>query len=185
MKFISKSANLLVVLRPGLSAQPLTGTPAKPTVSVRFKDGIADVQQEEIVAMMISHPGFQGDFICADDIKVDPYASSHRSPEPEHVITEIKYGTPVSRINAGANQNLSPEMQKIIQDTATEMAKAMLPSLVENALKGIIKEHEDGKKEIVYKKKGKAGRKPKLKNKIIEDEPLATENPNTEESVSL
>ena len=48
MRFVSKSINLLVVLRAGLPAQPLTGTPALATVSVRFKDGVADVPEGEL-----------------------------------------------------------------------------------------------------------------------------------------
>lgn len=169
MKFISKSSNLLIVLRPGMSAQPLTGTPAKPTVSVRFKDGLADVQQEEIVTMMLNHPAFNGDFICADNIPVDPFLSSRQPSEPGHIMTEMQYGTPGKRVTAGVNMSKYPaEIQRIIKETAAEMAKSMLPSLVEGTLKELIKTNED-KKAAASKVKKKPGRKPKIK---IQENPV-------------
>ncbi len=91
MEFISKSSNLLVVLRPGMSAQPLTGTPAVPALSVRFKDGISDIEEESLIDMMIKHPGFDSDFISSEDVSGrDPFASTRKSAEPAHVMTELK-----------------------------------------------------------------------------------------------
>ena len=143
MKFISKSSNLLIVLRPGLSAQPLTGTPAKPTISVRFKDGIADVQSQELVDMMLVHPGFNSDFISAEEVPFDPYAGTRQSSEPAHVLTEMKFGTPVKTESKGGTQNIPPELQKMVAGMAAEMAKHMLPSMIEHTLKGIVKSHEE------------------------------------------
>lgn len=144
MKFISKSSNLLIVLRPGLSAQPLTGTPAIATISVRFKDGVAEVQQQELIDMMLAHPGFNGDFISAEGVPVDPYAISRQSVEPTHIMTELKYGTPISKTIKGGNPlaGFSPEIQKLMQEMAAKMAQQMLPSMVENTLKEIVGQHK-------------------------------------------
>lgn len=184
MKFISKSSNLLIVLRPGLSAQPLTGTPARPTISVRFKEGVADVQQEEIVTMMLAHPGFNSDFISADNIQVDPYASTRQPSEPTHVVTEMKFGTPVNRTIGGKPQ-VPPEMAKLVQSLAVEMAKQMLPSMVEATLKELVKSHEEEKKAPVAKARKKPGRKPKQKpvESTVEIPPAVAENPAVKESV--
>lgn len=143
MKFISKSSNLLIVLRPGLSAQPITGTPAKPTVSVRFKDGVADVQSQELVELMLAHPGFNGDFISAEGVPADPYAMSRESSEPAHSITEVKFGTPVSKVTKGGNPQLSPEIMKLVQQMATKMATDMLPAMVESTIKEIVSTQKD------------------------------------------
>jgi hypothetical protein len=195
MKFISKNSNLLIVLRAGLSAQPLTGTPAKPTVSVRFKDGVADVQQQELIDLMLLHPGFNSDFISAENSSIDPYASTRQSSEPAHVLTEMKYGTPVSR-KVGGPAEISPELQKMVQSMAVEMAKSMLPSMVEGTLKEILASHEKnkiangGNISKSGKVKGKPGRKPKIKpvEKLAETTgqiiPEATGNPLNQESVS-
>ena len=149
MKFISKSSNLLIVLRPGLSAQPITGTPAKPTISVRFKDGLAEVQQQELVDLMLVHPGFNGDFICADGISTDPYANIRQPSEPAHTLTDMKFGTPVMRtIGGGQKTVLPPELQKIVHEMAVEMAKSMLPSLVESTLKGLMATKKESIKEV-------------------------------------
>ena len=184
MKFISKSSNLLIVLRPGLQAQPLTGSPAKPTISVRFKDGIAIVEQQELIDMMLAHPGFNSDYIAADDIPVDPYALTRQTSEPTHVLTEMKFGTPVNREVKGGAPQLSPEMSKLVQTMAADMAKQMLPSLVESTLKGLVKANEEKKGTKV---KGKPGRKPtktKIPEKTTEVVPPAIENPLVQESVS-
>jgi len=158
MKFISKNSNLLVVLRAGLSAQPITGTPAKPTISVRFKEGVADVTQQELVDMMLAHPGFNSDFISAEETGIDPYAALRQPVEPAHVVTELQFGTPVSREVKGGKVGLPPEIQKMIQSAAAEMAKQMLPSMVEATLKNLI-----GSSKEAPKVKGKRGRKPKAK----------------------
>lgn len=182
----------MIVLRPGLSAQPLTGTPAKPTVSVRFKDGMADVQNEELVTMMLTHPGFNSDFISAEEVLVDPYAGTRQSTEPAHTMTEIKYGHPVSKETKGGSVQLPPEVQKMVTGMAQEMAKQMLPSMVEHTLKGILEAH---KGDVAAKKpKGKPGRKPGAKKTVSKVEeapelvaqasPASTENPASQESVS-
>jgi hypothetical protein len=168
MKFISKSANLLIVLSPGLQAQPLTGTPAKPTISVRFKDGVAEVHQQELIDMMLNHPAFNGDFISADDIKRDPYAETRRASEPAHILKEMKYGTPVSRQVVGGDSsfsNLPLEMQKTVKTLAAEIAKSMLPEMVENALKSIVAVHQASPAGLTKagKPKGRPGRKPTAK----------------------
>lgn len=137
MKFISKSANLNIIIRPGLPAQPLSGLLAKPAISVRFQNGLANVEDDELVRMMIAHPGFNSDFISAEDVKQDPYASLRQENEPSHIMTELKYGTPQKTTSSGKTQ-LPPEVTKLIQAQAIEIAKQMLPSMVEEALKSII-----------------------------------------------
>ena len=193
-KFISKSSNLLIVLSPGLAAQPLTGTPAKPTISVRFKDGVADVQQQELIDMMLAHPGFNGDFISADTVAVDPYANARKAAEPRHEMTEMKFGTPVSRVVTGSNV-LPPEMQKLVQAAAVELAKAMLPSMVESTLKELVGARGAANTKVTSTKKaekpkGKRGRPARVKiekeiEKIeIQEAPAKPETPIIEEVVS-
>jgi len=175
MKFISKSTNLLIVLRPGLSAQPMVGVPAKPTISVRFKDGVADVNQQELVDMMLAHPGFNSDFISSENIPVDPYAATRKSNEPAHELIDMKYGTPENRtVKGGDLPSLTPEMQKLVKATAEEMAKKMLPSMVEHTLKTLVA----GREKVPGKKRGrKPGRKPKVKapEGIAENMPAESE----------
>jgi hypothetical protein len=183
MKFISKSSNLLIVLRPGTQAQPITGTLAVPTVSVRFKDGIAEVQQQELIDMMLRHPAFNGDFIAADNVPTDPYAASRRSEEPAHTVTELMFGTPVSRKVVGGDSPLaamSPEMQGLVKTLAADLAKAMLPSMVAETLKEIVSANEKVKGKVATaftktgKPKGKPGRKPKVR---VPEAPVAEEFP--------
>lgn len=191
MRFISKSSNLLIVLSPGLQAQPLTGTPAKPTISVRFKDGVAEVSDEKLIEMMLAHPGFNGDFISADITGVDPYAFTRRSAEPQHQLTELKFGTPVARKLAGGPPVLSPELQKIVQDMAINLAKEMLPGMVENTLKNLVEQKDSSNLNKDGKIKGKPGRPPGLKPSVkITERPssgsanVSTQNPAVESEVA-
>jgi hypothetical protein len=166
MRFISKSSNLLIVLRPGLSAQPMTGTPAKPTVSVRFKEGLADVPDGELTDMMLAHAGYDSDFISADTVSnVDPYAYARQEVEPQHIVTELKFGSPVGRTVTSGKQTLPPELAKIVQDLAVTMAKEMLPNMVESVLKGIVQSNQ-GEKAAAKPVKGKPGRKPGKKPSV-------------------
>lgn len=191
MKFISKTSNYLVVLSAGLAAQPITGTPAKPTISVRFKDGVAEVTNEDMVKMMLAHPGFNGDFISAEGLPNDPYAANRISSEPAHVVTELKYGTPISKmVKGGSNPVLPPELQKIVTAMAADMAKAMLPSMLESTLKTLVTAHEANKTsvKITEKPKGKKRGRPRTVKVVVEDTapevPPAIENPATQVEVS-
>ena len=168
MKFISKSSNLLIVLRPGMSAQPLTGTPAVPTLSIRFKDGVVDVEQQELIEMMLRHPGFNNDFISSENVSVDPYANARVSQEPAHEVTELKFGTPISRVlKMGDKPKLSPEMEQLVQSAAVELAKSMLPSMVENTLKQLVSSNKESNISKGKKRGRKPGRKPKTATEVI------------------
>lgn len=145
MKFISKSSNLHIILRPGIQAQPMVGAPAKPAISVRFQNGLANVENEELVTQMLAHPGFESDFISADEISADPYSSFRQDSEPAHVVTEMKYGTPQKTFTSKTKPQLPPEVLKLIQEQATEIAKQMLPSMVEATLKTIVGAKEAAK----------------------------------------
>ena len=181
MKFVSKSVNLLIVLSPGLSAQPLTGTPAKPTVSVRFKDGVADVPDGKLTEMMLAHPGFNGDFISVDDAGgKDPYEAARDASEPAHVVTDVQFGTPVASKVYGGKVKLSPEMQVIVKEAATALAKEMLPEMIQETLKGLVTAHEEDKKEAVktVAKEGKKKGRPageKIVEKSQEPKPVESE----------
>ena len=132
MKFISKAANLNIVLRPGMQAQPLTGTPAIATIFVKFKDGVAEVEQEELVKMMLNHPGFNMDFISADEKGTDPYAHM-REHEVEYVTEELIHGQ-AKRIGTPVRKALPPEIKRMITEEAKAIAKQMLPEMVKAVL---------------------------------------------------
>lgn len=125
----------MLVLRPGIPAQPITGTPAVPTLSVRFQDGVVDIHDIELVEKMRNHPGFNVDFVEVEEQKSDPY---YRKPvEPQHVMTELKYGTPIARETSKIKRELPPELEKLIQEQAVAIAKEMLPGMVEATLKAM------------------------------------------------
>lgn len=168
----------MIVLRPGMSAQPLTGTPQIPTISVRFKDGVAEVEQEDLVSMMIKHPGFNSDFISSENLAVDPYESTRKASEPQHEITEIKFGTPVGL--TGDKKQLSPEMQKMVKSLAIEMAKTMLPTMVKDTLESLVKNNKEAKDKPKTRGR-KPGRKPKSGKKEVKTD-IPEESEETEKN---
>ena len=137
----------MIVLKPGLSAQPLTGSPPVPTVSVSFKEGVVDVPEGPLTEMMLKNPAFGSDYVSADSVNnVDPFAYGRTEMEPQHVVTELKYGTPQARhVEGGGKAKLPPELAKIVQDAAAEMAKAMLPSMMETMLKTMVEQSASAK----------------------------------------
>lgn len=154
MKFISKNSNLLVVLSPGLPAQPLTGTPAKPGVSVRFRNGIVEVKDEDLITKLKAHPGFNGDYISAEEGTKDPYANFREEMEPAHHISEMKYGHVEKKASSKRKVKLTPAMEKMINSLAMEKVKEILPSAVEMTLKKMAEakvKTEEAKKETETK----------------------------------
>ncbi len=165
MKFISKSSNLLIVLKPGLSANSLAGTVGRPTVSVRFKEGVAEVPEGELLDMMLAHPGMGGDYIAAET-DFDPYASFRPEVEPQHIVTELKFGTPIAMRKEGGNKaSLPPELAALVKEMASNLAKEMLPGMVEATLKTIVenrKEETASVPEVEGEEEGDVGVKPSV-----------------------
>lgn len=170
MKFISKSANLNIILRPGLPAQPITGTPPTPALSVRFQNGIASIDDQRMVDMMLAHPGFMTDFISAEEGAPDPFAAFRQESEPQHMMTDIKHGSPQGRILSKGKLSLPPEVLKLIQEQAASMAKEMLPSMVAETLKTLIKTNEEVKNKQKEAVKSATKEQPKKTEKTEETE---------------
>lgn len=135
MKFVAKSTNLHIILRPSLPGNTLTGQAAVSGLSVRFIDGIATVNDEKTIEMMLNHSGFGMDYIQADNLQTDPYLHSRQASEPDHVITEMAFGSPTGRIGSRPTPiPLTPEVKKYIADLAFTQAKEMLPGLLKAAI---------------------------------------------------
>lgn len=149
MKFVSKSGNLCITLKPGVEGNRLTGAPTSPGLYVRFKDGMAVINDEEVVRMMKMHPGFKTDFEEIPEEAKDPFASMRRDAEPGHTISEIKHGQTVEITGTKQKLNLSPEMTKALQEMAKglamEMTKELAPKLAMEMLKGLAESNKASK----------------------------------------
>ena len=166
-KFISKSANLNIILRPGLSAQPLLGSPGRPAISVRFQNGIAIIDDQELAKMMLLHPGFNKDFISADEVLGDPYAHQRQDTEPQHIMTELKHGTAVGRVVGKGKNVLPPEIAKLVNAQALAIAKELLPKMVEDTLKKLVQAREENKKNAKDEDKNTVPNKAKTKSEEL------------------
>ncbi len=181
MHFVSKSARLHITLRPGISANPLSGQPFTPGVFVRFVDGKATVNDEATVNMMLAHSGFNSDFVSVEETQRDPYANFREEVEPAHSLTEIRYGHVEKTVSSPRARKLPPEMEKFINDRAMEIAKSLLPEMMnqvmekvaannaqkaEDTLESEVEKAEAEKVEEILKPK-KSSKKP-AKNETVE-----------------
>jgi len=138
-KFISKNANLRIILRPGLLPEPATGRLAVPSLYVKFENGIANVFKEEDIEMMLKHPGYNLDFIDADEVEKDPYADIRKESEPGHILTEINYGHPGKSIGSPVKAKFTPEQKAFMLESAKAMAMEMTKELAPEIAKEMLK----------------------------------------------
>ena len=153
MKFVSKFTNHRLVLRPGVPSEPITGRTAIPGLYVKFEQGMVDVKDPEMVDRMLKHPRFGADFILLKEDEIDPYLETRKNIEPDHIITEMKYGHPDKVIGNKQTITLNKKQKEIfkemVKDQAGAMAKEMLKELMKN--KEIKEMVGDSKKELIAK----------------------------------
>lgn len=136
MKFVSKNMNLRVVLRHGVPAEPMSGRNAIPGLHVKFESGLADVKDEDVIRLMLNHPGFNSDFIAVEDGGKDPFSDYRREKEPDHINTEIVYGH-VGK-STGKKAVLTAEQKKLLKPMAQEMAKQMFKEMAPEMMKELL-----------------------------------------------
>lgn len=120
----------MVVLKPGFPGNHLTGQAAVTGIYVKFQNGIVDIKDESMIEKMKLHPGFDRDYICVEEKEKDPYAYNRDEVEPVHYIKELKYGHVEGTQKSPRAAKISPELQKFIEEQATNLAKAMLPGMM-------------------------------------------------------
>ena len=129
MKFISKNSNYRAILKHGMPAEPITGRAAVSGMYAKFEAGIFKTEDEEIIKLLKSHPGFGSDYIQADaDNSKDPY--NRDAVEPQHDVIQIKHGSVVGNLNPKPKLTLNKEQQAILTDMAQKMAMEMLQKMV-------------------------------------------------------
>ena len=126
MKFYSKQSNYRVVLRPGTPREPLTGREAVPGIHVKFEGGVANVSNEDHIEMMMSHPGYNNDYISEKESNADSFGD-HKDTEPIHTTADMKYGTMENVKNPKPVVVASdPAKIKEIQEMATKITAELM-----------------------------------------------------------
>ena len=146
-KFVSKNANLMVVLRPGVEGSRVLGKSSVPGLYARFQSGTLDVKDQEMIELLREHPAFNSDFIEVED-QADPYAHTRSEMEPQHVISEIEHGSAKKQVVSKKPIVFSPEVKKVIEAEAIKLLPELLkknPEILKNVLKDLVKAEEVGK----------------------------------------
>lgn len=127
-KFVSKNSNYMIVLRPGVEGNRALGTHAISGLYIKFQGGIVDVKEDSIIELLRKHPSFGTDFIEIKEEEVDPFLDTREDIEPEHVISEIKYGHSEKVVGPSKKVKLTPQLKKIIENEALKMIPGLLKS---------------------------------------------------------
>lgn len=127
-KFVSKNSNYMVVLKNGIEGNRNLGTHAIPGLYIKFQSGSVDIKEESIVTMLRAHPSFGIDFIEVKQNEVDPFVDIREDSEPDHVVSEIKYGHAEKAAGSQKKVKLSPQLKKIIENEAIKMLPGLLKS---------------------------------------------------------
>ena len=145
-KFVSKNAGLRIMLKHGIPAEPVTGRNAVPSVSVKFENGIAKINDEKTIEMMKAHPGFNSDFILSDE-QGDPYKNTRKQNEPDHDIQVLEHGLVKKNLNpAKPIDNMSVEQKEFFEEMVKETAKKIAIPLAKDLAKKVIMDMEADKK---------------------------------------
>jgi hypothetical protein len=128
MKFFSKQAVYRLVLDRGIQENKLTGQPPVPGLYILFQDGMANVEDENIIQRLTNHPLYGKDF-TSENAEGSEKIKSTSSIEPGHVIQEMKYGT-VDKVVSSKPQNaFTPEMMSLLTEMARSMATEMVKTM--------------------------------------------------------
>lgn len=124
----------MLVLKPGIPGDHLIGRASVPGLYIRFRDGIAEVKDDEMINLMKVSEGYKnGDFVAVDEKGEDPFAENRTPIEPVHVISELKYGHPEGRKVSEVPVKLPISVKKLIEAEAKKMAQKMFDEMVKDS----------------------------------------------------
>ena len=127
-KFVSKNSNYMIVLKSGIEGSRALGTHAIPGLYAKFTSGVLDVKEEKIAKLLREHPSFGTDFLEVKEAEVDPFADTREEIEPEHVISEIKYGHSEAMKGSPKKIKMTPQLKKVLETEAMKMLPGLLKS---------------------------------------------------------
>ena len=163
-KFVSKNSNYMIVLTPGVEGNRALGTHAVSGLYVKFQSGSVDVKEESVVEMLRAHPSFGSDFIEIKEEEVDPFVDNRYDGEPDHVISEVRYGHVEKAIGVPSKVKLTPQLRKVIEGEALKMLPGLLkknPEVLKEIILGLAADMK--KKEETQSKEGLDSEKTEVK----------------------
>ena len=128
VKFVSKNSNYMIVLKSGVEGSRALGTQAIPGLYIKFQSGTVDIKEDSIVEMLRSHPGYGTDFIEVKEQEADPYQGNREEIEPDHIVSEIKYGHVEKSVGRPRKIKLTPQLKKAVEAEALKMLPGLLKS---------------------------------------------------------
>lgn len=145
-QFVSKNSNYMVVLKNGIEGNRILGTQPIAGIYIKFEGGIVTVKEEKVAQMLREHPNFGTDFIEVQEGVQDPYADTRSEIEPEHVMSNIKYGHAEAVKGIAKPVKLTPAMKKLIESEAVKMLPSLLkanPKILKDIIMGLAADMKD------------------------------------------
>lgn len=177
MKFISKNANYNLVLRPGLPENRVLGSPSVPGLYVRFEHGEAVINEEELIEKLKKHPAYNRDFVSAEEENTGIKSSAIFGGEPDHILTEMKYGTMENSTPSKPMIMSNPDKRKEIEEYISTAAKKMAEEIIKKELPRVVaetiktmKENEKSVNPEIIESEKEVAKKPGRPSKKIETE---------------
>ena len=155
----------MVVLKSGIEGNRILGTQPVAGIYIKFEGGIVTVKEDKVVQMLRDHPSFGVDFIEVAELGMDPYSDTRQEVEPEHVMSEIKYGHAEAVKGIAKPIKLTPAMKKVIESEAIKMLPSLLksnPKILKDVIMNLANEMKE--KEVQEAKtESKEDKKPETK----------------------
>jgi hypothetical protein len=166
MKFISRNVNYRYTIKHSMPAEPLTGRSAEPGIHVRFVNGIAIINDENVIKALKSSENYGRDFISAEekDDALNGGFIETKGLEPEHDLQVVTNGRIEKTLNTKPVSVLDKDRQKkldkMIEDKAMAIAEKMAPAMAKKILESLVSAND----------KKAVGRPKKIIEPIIEEE---------------
>lgn len=122
MKFLSKHSHFRLVLRPSIPENLMAGRVGVPGLNILFQDGMATVNDLDVIKLLLAHPQYNNTFTAVKDEEEAALLAKAPNSEPEHDLSDIEYGHVGAAKNPKKGVNLTPELKKIITDEAVRIA---------------------------------------------------------------
>lgn len=171
MKFFSKQQKLRIILEPGMPGNRATGTPSVPAIYIKFEGGVANVTNEKLISLLKESRAFKVGEIFPE---VDPYAKTRRDSEPQHTVTEIKYGHVDGTKNAGTT--MSPDnkiaFNKLVEAEALKLVTKMMAENAKNTDRYVSDEKVDTVDEATHTTSTPLSTDPMIVKKTTAPDPI-------------
>lgn len=118
MKFYCKYNNFRILLTPNVPGNPYMQIPPVHGKSVKFTYGVAEVEDEDVIALMKAHKQFGKDFFAEE---ADPFKGKRTSSEPVHDLMDLEGGRPGKAVSSTKGPVDTKKIEELVKKMAIQL----------------------------------------------------------------